>query len=171
MKVGSAPQPVRLNQVATPQPAAAAAAAAPTGPPPKPAGLKVQGDISKQASVPGPAGPGDELLALVTMARSLSFKAGKVDRGARINARGPVHNPAGEHRLSGPSGSRLGGFELRGAMSAPAAHREVTTSHPLYGRYLQQWLSTQPEVKGGKVLLQLLQSRLRDLKNWVRYVL
>ena len=57
-------------------------------------------------------------------------------------------------------------------MSAPGAHWNVSGSHPLYGRYLQPWLSAQPEGEsGGKVLLKFLQTRLGELKDTVRRVL
>jgi hypothetical protein len=111
----------------------------------------------------------DDLVAMLGLARGLTFVQGRLERGPRL--RPAERSGPGAHRSTDPTNAVLGGLEFRGMMSAPDAHFDVSGAHPLYGRYVQQFMGAQPSSDSGKVLLRMLQTKLGDLKDTIRRVL
>lgn len=147
-------QAPRTAQVAGPQAA-------------KTQGPRVQGDVMRQASAGLQPPPGGlDSLAMLGLARTIAFSGKRFERGARLHAEERL-----SHRSPSSPGLLLGSYELRGAMSSPGAHTDISTAHPLYGRYLEKWLSGRSDAGSGKVLLGLLRDKLGEMKSTIRKVL
>jgi hypothetical protein len=172
MQVGRPNNPFMQQPTAVRSPQAGAASATAATQMPKDKGLRVQGDSMKKASAalqPPPSGL--DAMAMITFARSLAFPNKHFDRGARLGSEGfrSHRSPSGPNPL-------LGSYEGRGSMSAPGAHVDISTSHPLYGgalkKYQDEMKRLGKEVRPGKLLLQMFRHQVGDkLKNTIRRTL
>ena len=161
---GPQPQAPVPGAPARVQQGAPAAAPRPLGPP----GTRIQGDSMRKGAPAAPELPaGLDLPTLLSLARSLAFATKRFQRGSKVSRR----ERSNSHRSASAPDASQGTFEGRGAMSTPDAHWDITSGHPLYGRYLEQWLKEKPNKAQGKLLLQMLRDRLGELKNVVRKTL
>ena len=135
---------------------------------PKPLGLpgtRVQGDSMRKEAAAAPELPaGLDLPTMLTLARSVAFATKRFQRGEKISPRDGNNS----HRSASAPDASQGTSEGLGAMSTADAQRDITSGHPLYGRYLDQWLKKKPNKGKGKLLLQMLRDRLGELKDVVR---
>jgi hypothetical protein len=164
MKLGGPPNPYRASRPIASGPPVQAG-------PVQQAPVQSQGPLGRPseaaAKTPARPAPGTEDPWLsVSLGRVLSFAAGKLERGDRLSQ--PRSDAPGAHRTANSPALELGAYEGRGTMSAPEAHLDVGSAHPLYGRYLEQWLGQKSEAPQGKRLLLMLRERLGEMKQAAR---